>query len=865
VRIISLSPAYSGDDFVQESVYWISIKSTRYENPIKFNKPLTVTALRIKASAQLNGTIEQLNGVVSKRLKSYVFGTWLDNQISSNPADLFRHVLQSNANERPVKDEEIDLASLAEWHDYCRENGFEFNQIRDFSRSVEEVLRDIASSGRASVSSIDGKWSVIFDRPNPIVVQHFTPRNSKNFEATYSYFEMPHGFRVRFINEENNYLQDERVVYDDGYNETNATLFEGLEFPGVTKPSLIWKHGRYHIAQLRLRPATYTLQTDWEHLVCNRGDLVVVQHDVPQWGSGAARVKNVDEANQTVTLDDGMVMEIGKRYALRCRYQDGDSFIREVITNENEGYTLSLVGIGSLPNIGDLVMFGIYGQESKKMRVLSKEPLSDHEARLSLVAHAPEIMDADKGNIPEYVSGTPPRVNYWSYPPKNLSGYEVLSLDGTGVVSNLNIFWQPPAIGIPASYIVQIRKSPTEDYITQTISAPTTSTTFYSVPQGSYEVRVRAFFQYGQVSNWETINGVIVNKLYVPPPTVSNFSISVVGDTATLSWDKINDLAVAKYIIKFANVQNDASWANSVTLDGNLQSAPYQTTARGGAWLIKAVSVGGLESEEAAIVYSNVSGLTSFNAVETITENPSFSGNKTQSVAVDDDGHLRLISTDDIFAIQDIFSVQDIFLLGGIASAGIYNFANEIDLGEQYSVRLSSFITAYGQSTTTDIFAIQDIFSVQNIFNEEPSQWDVIIEYRYSTDAISPSTPWSAWSSISLSDVIGRSFQFRAVMYSKKYDITPVITNLGVQIDVPDRVVADNNILASPYGENVLFAKPFMKLQGLGINAENMATGDYYSVTNKTNHGFTIKFFNASGTGVSRRFDYIAKGYGVTT
>ena len=41
-----------------------------------------------------------------------------------------------------------------------------------------------------------------------------------------------------------------------------------------------------------------------------------------------------------------------------------------------------------------------------------------------------------------------------------------------------------------------------------------------------------------------------------------------------------------------------------------------------------------------------------------------------------------------------------------------------------------------------------------------------------------------------------------------------------------------------------------------------MANGDYYSITSKSNTGFTIEFFNSSATSIDRSFDYIAQGVG---
>ena len=47
----------------------------------------------------------------------------------------------------------------------------------------------------------------------------------------------------------------------------------------------------------------------------------------------------------------------------------------------------------------------------------------------------------------------------------------------------------------------------------------------------------------------------------------------------------------------------------------------------------------------------------------------------------------------------------------------------------------------------------------------------------------------------------------------------------------------------------------------VGITGQGMATGDYFTVTNKTINGFDVAFFNSSNSGVSKTFDFIAKGF----
>jgi hypothetical protein len=273
--------------------YLQAITGYATRRPITPPAPLAMTALRIKATNQLNGTIEGVTATVQSICLDYdhTTDTWIERP-TRNPASLMRYVLQHPANAKRVTNAQLDLPSFVEFHNYCRSNGFTYDAVHAEQRSLWDVLLDIAAAGRASPTRRDGKHSVIIDKPRSSYAQFFTPDNSWGFESTRALPQLPHAFRVQFNNAEKSYQPDERIVYNDGYSVANATLFEGLQLPGVTKPSVIFKHARFHYAQLKLRPEQYTLYADIEHLVCQRGDLVRVTHDVPMWGLASGRIKD---------------------------------------------------------------------------------------------------------------------------------------------------------------------------------------------------------------------------------------------------------------------------------------------------------------------------------------------------------------------------------------------------------------------------------------------------------------------------------------------------------------------------------------------------------------------------------------------
>ena len=320
------------------------------------NSKIAKTAITIQATDEINGQIDGINGLVQTVCKDWdsTLNQWVE-RATSNPASLFRYVLQHSANPQRVPDSQINLTQLQHWHSYCNQtrtvyynnevyqSTLQYNSILGGSqRSVLDVLRDIAAAGRASPAMLDGKWSVVIDEPKSDIIQHFTPHNSWGFEATKMLPRMPEALKVQFSDRDNDYVQKEVIVSYADKSPTSAQLLESIQLPGVTSTAEAIDHAKWHLAQIKLRPEVYVLNTDIEYIVCSRGDRVKVSHDVPMWGSGTARVTRTHESSpgsiSVLQLDDLIAIDPTKNYNIRIRNSANGS---SSVFNINKSFNIS--------------------------------------------------------------------------------------------------------------------------------------------------------------------------------------------------------------------------------------------------------------------------------------------------------------------------------------------------------------------------------------------------------------------------------------------------------------------------------------------------------------------------------------------
>lgn len=848
---------------ITNEIRWTALRGHRNDPPVAAEQPLCLVALRIKASDQLNGVVDTFNCIAEALLPDWQPAAsppaW-NEAATRNPAAAYLAVLRGPANARPVPDARINWDVLQAWHEKCAAEGWTYDRILDSDAGVFDRLQEIATAGRAARAMPNGLWGVIFDDPDQPLVAHVTPRNSWGFESTRVYRRVPHGFRVGFLNEENDWQNDERIVYADGYDAGNATEFEGLDFPGVTSPDLIWRHGRFHLAQLLLRPEQYSFLQDFEQLAVTRGDLIRFTHDVPLFGLGVGRVKAV--SGLTVTLDELVPMLASESYVMRFRTAAGDSLTFNLVTDPGERRTVMLVDPGSsplvLPEADDLWMFGRTSAESVELIVHSVEPGPDLTARIVCVDAAPAIRLADQGEIPPFDSQvTPPFDLRGRLPPTDLRFAEALTRAGPTVRSIASLSWRAPQVTGQIGYEVQHRLAG-DPWPGRAEAVTATFFEFVNLPTGTYDFRVRSLGPSNTASDWTMLSGQTLLGLTTPPSDVTGFRVQIIGAVATLTWNAVADLDLSHYEIRFINEPaSTALWKNGLVLAENISGTSFQTAALIGTYMIKAVDQSEVESSNAALVESGIASVEGLNVVELIQEHassPPFAGTALPgAVNVIYDGGLGALRIDDVD--------QEASLEAPIAAT--YPFAQSLDLGQVYTSRLTVQAAVQGFDTQEDILAEADVLALVDVLGGEIDEYLVTIEVRWTSgDPAGSPVAWSEWTPFFATDVTARAFEFRARLQSFRRHITPLVTLLAVEIDMPDRVTSAEDVAVGTGGLTVSFTPPFRVLKGLGIAAQDMATGDYAEITNKSESGFDIIFRNAGGTAVARTFDYVARGYG---
>jgi hypothetical protein len=195
------------------------------------------------------------------------------------------------------------------------------------------------------------------------------------------------------------------------------------------------------------------------------------------------------------------------------------------------------------------------------------------------------------------------------------------------------------------------------------------------------------------------------------------------------------------------------------------------------------------------------------------------------------------------------------------AAGGNYMFAETFDLGAPFTCRLSAAIDAYARGYRNAMSTWMSLSTMDTLSSGTPDNWGIELQIR--TTVQNPALAlWSDWTTFQSGFAQFRAAQFRIELLGLDPMVTPAIRALSVTIDMPDRIVSDQDVAVGTDGLFVNFVPNFKSLRGVSTGDQDMNTGDTKVIDIKNEAGFFIKFFDHTGAPVARTFDYNAVGYG---
>jgi len=532
--------------------------------------------------------------------------------------------------------------------------------------------------------------------------------------------------------------------------------------------------------------------------------------------------------------------------------------LKAEVTITSEGLNLA---------IGDIVTatYDTAGFSEKPFRVMSLSINADSTVNLGLEEHQDNFYTWEsKSQVPTINDTVLPNPFSVSAPASvTLSDQLILYSDGV-VITALDVTIGSSPDSFVDYYQVEYKLSTATDYLIHGQGKGLNQRILNVIDGLTYNVRVKAFNTLGVGSTYTSATRTIIGGT-APPEDVQDFSCNIVGSDAHLAWTQIGDLDLAHYTIRYSPVTSGADWADSISLVEKVARPATSITvpARTGSYLIKAVDKNGNYSSNESIIATNINDIGNFNAVATQTESPTFAGTTYRTVVLDNT--IRLDSSELFDSAIGNFDSGTSFFDSGLTAydlypLGYYYFANPIDLGATYTTRVTAFITQTADN-------IDDLFDsrtgnfddgASNFDGDAPANCNAHLEIALSNDNIT----YSSYRNFVIGDYTARYYKFRVMMTSSDLSSTPVVSALSVTLDMEDRIFSGNDIISGTGTYAVTFTYPFYSSNyAVGITAQGMNTGDFFTISSKTVNGFNVAFKNSASSGVSKTFDYLAKGY----
>ena len=601
--------------------------------------------------------------------------------------------------------------------------------------------------------------------------------------------------------------------------------------------------------------------------------------------SGVRRGGRVKAATTTqVTVDDTASTDLAtsNNAKLSVVLPNGTVEQRDISSISNGVITVNSA-YSQTPNVNTVWLLTNDTVQSQKFRVITVEESDGINYAITALSYIDTkyAFIEDGASLP---TRTVSILNLPKDPPSALQADEKIVVINNQAVSKLILSWQP-IVGV-TQYQVNYRFN-NGNFISQTVSAPDFE--IFDSDVGTYEFQVFSYNAALQTSATSSNLTFVAQGKTALPANVTGLTAEPISEKLVrLRWNLSTDVDVThggRVFVRHSPVTDgSATFQNSTdliqALAGNTTTAevPYLE----GEYILKFQDDGGrLCAGETSVIIDlpdNQAPLIALTRRED-QDDPKFQGTKTNVSFDAVTNSLNLAGTGLFDAITDFDTEASIDDSGGISPTGSYEFGGSagisfLDLGAVFSVDFKRHFLTEG-------FFPSDLFDARGLIDDitdfdGTTALDVNAEMQISVTQDNPSSgspTYTAFQTFANGTYKGRGFKFKANLISNDIGQDIKVSQLGYTASLQRRTEQGNVIASGAGAKAVTFTDPFFvgtssilglntNLPSIGINAQNMASGDYFEVSSVSGTGFTVHFKNSSNASIDRNFTYQAVGFG---
>jgi hypothetical protein len=279
---------------------------------------VTLLAVKIRATNNISQqSSRKINVDCTRKLYQWTGSAWAGEYSTRSIAWALADACKTVG----LPDSRIDLDKLLELDETWTARGDTFNGRFDSTTTFWEAVTKIAQAGRCKAFMQGGVMCFVRDQEVSLPVALFSMRNI-----------IRGSFSLNFITPSEDTADSVEVSYFDDTTWKPRRLTCALPASSALKPAKVSlfgvtnraqanREGTYMAAANRYRRTLIKFATEMDGFIPSYGDLVAINHDLPQWGQ-FAEVVAWDAGALTMTLSEPMTWGSGTHY-VGLRRRDG--------------------------------------------------------------------------------------------------------------------------------------------------------------------------------------------------------------------------------------------------------------------------------------------------------------------------------------------------------------------------------------------------------------------------------------------------------------------------------------------------------------------------------------------------------------